>query len=257
MKVLFTSDLHGLIEAYERFAVLLKTSSYDIGIISGDLTTGFRPEEFESIRQKEGILQDDLLEELHSPRDKLPITPNRLLVTAYRQKEKEYKSILLGPGKPVLFIMGNDDGIIAEEWKDEGLVQNINQKRVEYGETSFVGYQYTNPFVGGLFEKTEKEQRSDMKQLGRIVDSGTILVTHGPAYGLYDRSWGVSEQEVSVGSKALRRLIDTTRPRLHLYGHLHGHFGINGREINGAYPRERKFISIDLASAEVEITEIA
>jgi Icc-related predicted phosphoesterase len=258
MRILFTSDLHGLIEAYRRFAVLLKGPSYDLGVISGDLTTGFRPEEFESIRQTEGISADDLLEELHSPNDKLPITPNRLLIAAYRQKETEYKSILLSVGKRVLFIMGNDDGIVAQEWKDEGLLKNINEKRVEFGDINFVGYQYTNPFVGGIFEKNEKEQRADMKRLRKIVDSRTVLVTHGPAYGLNDLSRATSTigEESHIGSKALRWLIDKTKPRLHLYGHLHGLFGINGKEINGAYPKERKFISINLGSGELDSMEL-
>jgi Icc-related predicted phosphoesterase len=258
MKVLFTSDLHGLVEAYQRFALQLGMPEYDVGIIAGDLTTGFRPEEFESIRQTEGILEDDLLEELHSPTDKLPIKPNRLLVAAYKQREAEYKAILASAEKPVLFIMGNDDGIVAQEWTNAGRLQNINMKRIDVGEINFVGYQYTNPFVGGLFEKKEREQKADMKRLRKIVDSRTILVTHGPAYGLNDvsRATSTAGEAIHVGSKALKWLIEQTGPRLHLSGHLHGHFGINGQEINGAYPKERRFISINIGPGGVDSAEM-
>lgn len=256
MKILFTSDLHGLLEAYKNFSQLLKDFPYDVGVISGDLITGFRPEEFDRVKRDLGIEEEDLLEELHSPDEIIPIEPNQFLEKAYRQKEKEYKAILQSSGKPVLFIMGNDDGLVTNEWEDEGKVQNINQKRIDFAEINFVGYQYANPFVGGLFERTEKQQKRDMRTLRKLMDRNTILVTHGPAFGLNDKAWNPSkEAEHSIGSKALRWLIDKTKPKFHLYGHFHYGFGIYGSEINGAYPRERKFICIDTNSNHAEIVK--
>jgi Icc-related predicted phosphoesterase len=65
----------------------------------------------------------------------------------------------------------------------------------------------------------------------------------------------MKNQEVSIGSKALRLLIDQKKPKLHLFGHLHGGFGIHGTEINGSYPVERKFIGIDLDTGKKELIE--
>lgn len=39
MRILFGSDFHGLEEAYERFAEILAKPCYDVGVISGDLTS--------------------------------------------------------------------------------------------------------------------------------------------------------------------------------------------------------------------------
>jgi Icc-related predicted phosphoesterase len=255
MNALFTSDIHGLVVAYLQFAEMLKGPSYDIGIIAGDLTSGFKPEDPEISHNKTDVANDGYLEELNSPNEGSLFVVDMLLAKAYLEKETEFKAVLSQARKPVFFIMGNDDGLVTREWTSEGQIQNINQRRIEIGDMNIVGYQYTNPFVGGLFEKTERQQKNDYKKLLELVDSRTILVTHGPAYGFFDQASGYpwKDSEVSIGSRALRWLIDRTRPKLHLYGHIHKGFGINGKEINGAYPLQRKFIGIDLNSSEAKV----
>jgi Icc-related predicted phosphoesterase len=56
-----------------------------------------------------------------------------------------------------------------------------------------------------------------------------------------------------VGSKALYQFIRDNPIRLHLFGHIHGSFGILGKSINGAYPIRQKFIGIELESGKIEI----
>ena len=255
MNALFTSDIHGLVVAYLQFAELLKGPSYDIGIIAGDLTSGFKLEDLEISHNDEGVANDRHLEELNSPNEHSPFVVDMLLAKAYLEKETEFKAILSLARKPVFFIMGNDDGLVTREWTSEGQIQNINQRRIEIGDMNIVGYQYTNPFVGGLFEKTVRQQKNDFKKLIELVDSSTILVTHGPAYGFFDQVSGYpwKNNNVSVGSRALRWLIEKAKPKLHLYGHIHKGFGINGKQINGAYPLQRKFMSIDLNTSEAKI----
>jgi Icc-related predicted phosphoesterase len=119
MKILFTSDLHGNLEAFSRFSELLDRDEFDLGIISGDLMT-YNPE-------KEAI-------------------------------EKKTKKILEMPGKKILFIMGNDDGILDHNWDDTEFLINPDLKKIELYNFNFVGYQYTNPYVGGPFEKPRKNK---------------------------------------------------------------------------------------------------
>jgi Icc-related predicted phosphoesterase len=256
MKILFTSDLHGLVAAYERFSALLQNSAFDIGIISGDLTTGFLPDEFAQLRAETGTSLDDLLDGLQTHKNDAASEYDALVEKASQRQEARYKAILSKAGKFILLIMGNDDGLITKQWGDTDRIKNINLKRVIIKGIGFVGYQYTNPFVGGLFEKTEEQQQKDMIKLSEIVEPNTILVTHGPAFGLYDKTYNMMKnQEVSIGSKALRLLIDQRKPKLHLFGHLHAGFGIHGTEINGSYPVERKFIGIDLNTEKKELIE--
>ena len=170
----------------------------------------------------------------------------RAELLALREMERSFKEILAQSGKPVVFVMGNDDGILGDgaAWRSEGRIVNIHMRRARYGNTSFVGYQYTTPFVGGTFEKSDEAQQSDFVTLGAMIDEGTVLVTHGPALGTLDTAGDGKH----VGSDALRRLIEERRPRLHLFGHIHRAFGIDGSSVNGSYPPSRQFIAIDVGA---------
>jgi Icc-related predicted phosphoesterase len=203
MRILFTSDIHGETKAFRRFAELLRNDDYNIGCISGDL---------------------------------MPYTESPLEV------EHRYKKILSSVHKHILFVMGNDDGIIDSDWESEGFIQNVHNRRLNIGGYNYVGYQFTNPFIGGRFEKQESEQENDFKELKQLIDKSTILITHGPAYGILDKI-GTGE---SVGSKALLNLVNETKPRMHLFGHIHDSFGMVGNSINGSYPLIEKFIDIDI-----------
>jgi Icc-related predicted phosphoesterase len=149
--------------------------------------------------------------------------------------------------------MGNDDGILGNglAWTSEGNIVCINQRRAKYDTYNLVGYQYTNPFVGGTFEKALPIQEQDFRSLEKFVDSNTILVTHGPPLGTLDTVFDGSH----VGSKALRDFIERTRPKLHLFGHIHRTFGRSGNSFNGAYPSGRKFMAIDVGTLEMELID--
>jgi Icc-related predicted phosphoesterase len=241
MRILFGSDFHGLEEAFNAFSVMLRDGHFDCGVIAGDLMTHFGPDEMDRILNDAGMSQDDLIEELGGPDESQPTPPaDQVFRIAIHERANRLQQILIGAGKPVLFIMGNDDGIVGGglEWQSVGVVENINQRAANLGGSKFVGYQYTPPFVGGLFERTEEQQEQDMQHLSRIVDHETILVTHGPPRGILD--------DEGFGGVALRSLVDTVKPKLHLFGHIHQSAGIEWPFINGAFPHNRAFVSIDL-----------
>jgi Icc-related predicted phosphoesterase len=226
-----------------------------IGIISGDLSTGTTPNEMDILIEKHRDANDEILEELHSPSDQPIVIPNKLLAEANREKELEFKAILQTANKPVFFLMGNDDGLVGGEWNSIDQLQNINQRRIDIGAYNFVGYQYTNPFVGGPFEKTESNQKKDLRRLLKITDTNSILITHGPAYGEIKIASSGAASIQSIGSISLQWFIKKARPKYHLFGHVHYFFGIHGKSINGAYPRFKKFISIDLSSGKCGFIE--
>jgi len=212
MNILFTSDLHGYIAAYTRFSEILSNKKYDVGIISGDLVS---------------------------------FSHNKL------KSENHIKEILHQANKRIFFIMGNDDGVIGHDWSDTTLLLNPNLKKIKYEKINFVGYQYTNPVVGGPFEKTGEEQMKDLPQLIELIDSNTIFISHGPPYGILDQVY----DKQHVGSVALRKLVERKKPIFHLFGHIHEAHGIHGNSINGAYPILRKFVSIDLTHHMVNFVE--
>ena len=55
-----------------------------------------------------------------------------------------------------------------------------------------------------------------------IPDNTDILITHGPAFGYLDIPGG---QNVRVGCEMLRARVDEFRPKIHVFGHIHGSAG--------------------------------
>jgi predicted phosphodiesterase len=55
-----------------------------------------------------------------------------------------------------------------------------------------------------------------------IPDNTDILITHGPPYGHLDIPGG---QSVRVGCEMLRYRVDQIKPKIHVFGHIHGGYG--------------------------------
>src|SRR5882762_1685725 len=60
------------------------------------------------------------------------------------------------------------------------------------------------------------------------LDHSDILVTHGPPYGILDTC---SPGEHNLGDEALRVAVERIKPKVHVFGHIHGGYGI--KELNG------------------------
>lgn len=147
---------------------------------------------------------------------------------------------------PVFYVMGNDD------WTDldppPGRVESLHMTRRDFRGFNFVGYQYTLPFMGGVYERPEKEIGQDLLALGPLVDDRTVLVTHGPAAGTLD-----STRLGPAGSTSLRDLVLRHQIRAHIHGHIHGSFGRIDHRFNVAAGRERRAMIIDLTTLQHEV----
>jgi Icc-related predicted phosphoesterase len=214
MRILFSSDFHANRPALDLFAESLAVGPYDLGIIAGDILDDFgipSATNETTVAEKEDAGGPGGIVEL----------------------ETSFKETLAAVGKPVLVIPGNHD---PTPWNDYGQVLNIHGKRYELDGYAFVGYRWTS------LERTEEEQRDDLEALRSLMSRNTILVTHSPAYGILDHT---NYDSIFFGSKALARFVRRTRPRFHLFGHVHGAFGQRWRAVNGSYPNARAFFDID------------
>jgi Icc-related predicted phosphoesterase len=70
---------------------------------------------------------------------------------------------------------------------------------------SFVGYQYSLPFMGGTFERPEAQIKDELETLKPMLDSGTVFVSHSPAIGILDP--GVGDKQ--IGSRSIRELLES------------------------------------------------
>jgi len=169
-----------------------------------------------------------------------------LMAYGGRQCLDDIQRILLDAGKPVLFVMGNMD---RAEWISEAPFFNIHGKRHLFNDVPFVGYHYSNPFAGGIFEKDEEGQALDMEVLSGLVDENTVFVTHGPCYGILDEP----RPGLHAGSRSLRRFCDERRPKYHLFGHIHESPGVVNNHFNVAYPLEKTVLKLEYYSGKYEI----
>ncbi len=96
----------------------------------------------------------------------------------------------------------------------------VHEKRVEIGNgLNVVGFGYSNitPF-GTPNEYSEDEIYARMNKLA--IDQNTILLLHCPPFGFFDTVRGKS-----IGSTAIKRIIEEKQPLLAIAGHVHEYEG--------------------------------
>ena len=73
------------------------------------------------------------------------------------------------------------------------------------------------PLYGGAFGKSNPQDRK--RHWGQITDGIDILITHGPPFGILDTAPGTALHQ---GDAELLEAVNRARPRLHVFGHIHG-----------------------------------
>lgn len=147
----------------------------------------------------------------------------------------------------VLFIMGNDDWVELPASRTR--LQSLHGRRFDLGSFNFVGYQYSLPFMGGIFEKPEEGIARDLAVLELLMDASTVLVTHCPAYGLLDL--GILDEH--AGSRSILSAVRARGVRAHIHGHIHECFGRQERHFNVAAAGRHRAMLIDLTTMTHEV----
>lgn len=189
MRFLAAADVHGVSAVYE-WLIRWGRTSIDAVVLAGDLLAS----DFEEEQRK----------------------------TAHTIVER-----LQSISVPVLYIMGNDDNVSLD--CDDGHLIPLHGRRVEIAGFPFVGYQFTPPFVGYAFVKKEEEIAADLAAYDSLVDDRTVVVTHAPALGHRDLSFGDR-----TGSPAIAALIGRRHALAHIHGHIHQQFGRSENHFNVA-----------------------
>jgi len=79
----------------------------------------------------------------------------------------------------------------------------------------------TTPLYGGAFGMSMAADRK--RHWAQIPDGLDILVTHGPPLGILDHGPGSERRE---GCPELLEAVLQSRPRLHVFGHVHAGYGM-------------------------------
>ena len=215
MRVLASADVHGRWPVYEWLLDVASQRHVDALVLAGDLLGSVggpgNPEE------------------------------------AWREEAEAVTNLLDGAGVPVLYIMGNDDLVALNPLSER--VQSIHGHRVELGGFAFVGYQYSQPFMGGIFEKPECEIKADLASFASLLDVRTVFVSHSPALGILDLCSG----EQRIGSNSIRELLMTNPFRAHIHGHVHEGFGRHGKHFNVAAAGGARAILLNLETLQHQV----
>jgi Icc-related predicted phosphoesterase len=212
MRILAAADIHGFMSVYNWLAELAREPIADVLVLAGDLLSCDSEDE-------------------------------------QRKQARSIIAVLKTMRIPVFYIMGNDD-FIALDYQDEQ-IRPLHGQRLQFGNYNFVGYQFSLPFVGGIFEKPEEDIADDVHRLEPFLDDRTILVSHSPAFGVLDQTFS----GVHAGSRSLRELINIKCPLVHIHGHVHNGFGQDGKHFNVAAAGTRRAICVELPSLAHQILE--
>lgn len=196
MRFLAASDIHGNHAVYMWLVLKANEGNVDALVLAGDLLGC--PDGYDTVED------------------------------AQRQDASAIVRILEGTRVPVYYIMGNDDLVELDPRSDQFIP--IHGRRAELAKSNLVGYQYSLPFMGGIYEKPEDEIRTDVAHLERLVDTETVLVTHSPAYGVLD----IGVLDLHAGSLSILDLVRNRGVRAHVHGHIHRCFGRVDRHFNVA-----------------------
>jgi len=107
-------------------------------------------------------------------------------------------------------------------------IHYLNDSGITIDGINFWGSPVQPAFGGWAFNR---ERGSDIKRhWDKIPENVDMLITHGPPYGVLDMMEQVYWGE-SLGCKDLLNAVKRSKPKYHVFGHIHGSFGFD--DING------------------------
>jgi uncharacterized protein len=160
----------------------------------------------------------------------------RLMVDEVRRWVRLAEERLRGTGIHCFVMPGNDDEFAIDDALESDLVVNPDNKVVRFGDVQMLSSSWTNrtPWDSPR-EEDEEDLLQRLRGLAAQLDPGipTIFNLHCPPHGTtLDKAPQLTEdlrivldggepRIVSVGSTAVRTLIEEVQPALSLHGHIH------------------------------------
>lgn len=172
------------------------------------------------------------ISDTHGKHEKMTIPDGDILLHAgdisKLGKESEIKDfndwLATLPHQHKVMIAGNHDFLFEQAPK---LAQSLITKAV-YLEDSFVEIENLKIWGSPMspwyhnWAFNRKRGKEIRKYWDLIPEDIDILMTHGPPYGILDKT--IHNEQ--VGCKELLEVVTKIRPKIHLFGHIHEHYGV-------------------------------
>ena len=118
----------------------------------------------------------------------------------------------------IIYVPGNHDF----SFEQSAILRNalvLHSMGIMIDGVKFWGSPYAPIFGAWAFMRSE----GSLEYIWQMIPHDTdILITHGPPYGILDKTLDGR----NVGSTTLRGWVDTFKPSVHLFGHIHEAFGM-------------------------------
>lgn len=131
------------------------------------------------------------------------------------------------PHRRKILIPGNHEFFLEADPSRRRLISNATvliNEGIEIAGLKIWGSPIT-PLYGGAFGLSSPADRTRL--YATIPEDVDILVTHGPPYGILDRSPGSLHH---AGCPQLLEVVSRLKPKLHIFGHIHGAHGMIGNQ---------------------------
>ena len=155
-----------------------------------------------------------------------------------------------------IFIAGNHDFYFEKNSSEK--IKSVIPKNIIYLNDSGITIDKINiwgsPVQPWFFDWAFNRRRgNDIRNHWNLIPANTtLLLTHGPAYGLHDKT----KAGEKVGCEDLLETIQAIKPRVHVCGHIHEAYGqtekketlfINASVLNEKYQLRNKPVEFELS----------
>lgn len=129
-----------------------------------------------------------------------------------------------------IFIAGNHDQVLEDRFEDAEKfipsgVTYLRDSSVQLDGLTFYGAPWTPRFFSWAFMKSRGESIRERWQ--RIPEKVDVLITHGPPYGQGDLAPAFKTPfKRNVGCLELLLRVKRVNPTVHIFGHIHGGYGV-------------------------------
>jgi Icc-related predicted phosphoesterase len=126
-----------------------------------------------------------------------------------------------------LVIPGNHEFFLESKPSMRSLISNATvliDEGIEMMGLTIWGSPVT-PLSGGAFGRSSPVDRANL--YSKIPDDVEVLVTHGPPYGILDTT---PVNTHAAGCPELLKAVNRLKPKLHVFGHIHGAHGMTSTE---------------------------
>lgn len=178
-----------------------------------------------------------------------------IMTDGYRSREISDFNTWLGeqPQVKKVVIAGNHDRLFESTTSAQGVLTNaiyLENSEVEIDGLKFWGSPAQPEFYNWAFNYKRGE---DIDRIWRMIPDDTdVLITHGPPSGILDT---VRPGKEHLGCGNLRAATVRVKPKLHVFGHIHGGYGefddgtthfVNASLLSESYQPVNQPIVVDL-----------